>query len=66
MTLRKTLLSAITATPALLWGLPCAAQTAAASTPSSSTPTGMWERTNLLGDIGGLRTILGELRRRLV
>jgi porin len=39
----------------LLWGLPAAAQ------PQSQTvPAGLWTRSNLLGDMGGLRTTLGD------
>src|SRR5579872_5486996 len=41
---------------ALLWVLPAAAQTAGSD--RAPTPTGLWERANLLGDIGGLRPSL--------
>lgn len=43
---------------ALLWALPAAAQTAASD--QTPAPTGFWERSNLLGDIGGLRPWLGQ------
>lgn len=43
---------------ALLWALPATAQTAA-SDPTPA-PTGFWERSNLLGDIGGMRPWLGH------
>ena len=43
--------------PLLLLGLPAAAQTQ----PQPQTiPTGLWDRTNLLGNMGGLRTMLGD------
>jgi porin len=41
----------------LLWALPATAQTAPAAPPA---PTGLWERPNQLGDIGGLRPFLGQ------
>ncbi len=51
----------------LLWALPASAQTAPAApspaapspaTPSPATPDGLWQRSNLLGDIGGVRPFL--------
>lgn len=39
-----------------LWPWPAAAQTATGD--QTPTPTGLWERSNLLGDIGGLRPAL--------
>ncbi|HYL33262.1 MAG TPA: carbohydrate porin [Stellaceae bacterium] len=39
-----------------LWPLPAAAQTATGD--QTPTPAGLWERSNLLGDIGGLRPVL--------
>jgi porin len=35
-------------------------QTPGSTSPQEATPTGLWERSNLLGTIGGLRTVLGE------
>lgn len=37
-----------------------AASAEAQTAPAPDAPTGLWERSNLLGDIGGLRTILGK------
>ncbi|MEM5446076.1 carbohydrate porin [Paraburkholderia guartelaensis] len=34
--------------------------TSAASAGAAAAPTGFWERSNLLGDMGGLRTLLGD------
>ncbi len=45
---------------ALLWMLPAAAQTTATGQSSPPAPTGFWERSNLLGDMGGLRPWLGQ------
>ncbi len=42
----------------LVYALPASAQTTAADQASTPAPTGLWERTNLLGDIGGLRPTL--------
>ena len=39
------------------WGLPAAAQTQPQNQTAS---TGLWDRANLVGDMGGLRTILGD------
>jgi len=55
MPFRRCMLPVLAMAPALLWATPSAAQTA-----SSSTPTGIWDRSNLLGDMGGLRTALGN------
>jgi porin len=54
----------------LLWALPAMAQTApsnepapaepAPAEPAPAAPTGFWERANLLGDMGGLRAVLGD------
>ena len=33
---------------------------ASAGTPQADSPKGLWERSNLLGDIGGLRTLVGD------
>jgi porin len=43
----------------LLGGLPAAAQSAPAE-PQPAAPSGLWERANLLGDWGGLRTALAD------
>ncbi|MGH7001822.1 MAG: carbohydrate porin, partial [Stellaceae bacterium] len=40
------------------WVLPTAAQTAAPNQSSTPAPTGFWERSNPLGNIGGLRPAL--------
>ena len=56
MRYRRTLPCLIGGTAALLWVLPSAAQTTAAD--QAPAPTGLWERSNLLGDIGGLRPAL--------
>ena len=61
------------ATPAYAQSAPAAAATGgqnadpaanADATPAAgeapAAPTGFWERSNLLGDIGGLRTLLGD------
>ncbi|HEV2263871.1 MAG TPA: carbohydrate porin [Stellaceae bacterium] len=52
----RDLLRPAAAAGALLWALPVAAQTTAAD--QTPAPTGLWERSNLLGDIGGLRPTL--------
>ncbi|HVE20954.1 MAG TPA: carbohydrate porin [Acidocella sp.] len=57
MALRRNLLPAATIVSAFSGGLPATAQTAPQS---SSAPTNLWTRSNLLGDVGGLRTILGN------
>lgn len=44
--------------PALFWALPAAAQAIAGDQASTPAPTGLWERANLLGDVGGLRPVL--------
>ncbi len=44
----------------LLWALPAAAQTATADQPAAPAPTELWERPNLLGDMGGVRPWLGQ------
>ena len=49
----RPLLCLTAAIAALYWALPAAAQTAAND--QAPIPTGLWERPNLLGDIGGLR-----------
>ena len=51
------MLPIIAMAPSLLWAMPSAAQTASAS---ASAPAGIWTRSNLLGDMGGLRTALGN------
>ncbi len=56
MTRRKYLLPVLLGAQLLFGGLPAAAQTAAAPAPSND----IWTRGNLLGDIGGLRTGLGD------
>jgi porin len=50
---------------ASLWTLPATAQTApteqpAPAAPTPAAPTGFWDRANLLGDMGGLRTTLAN------
>src|SRR5579883_54671 len=52
----RNLLRLCGAAAALLWMQPAAAQNTPAD--QSSPPTGLWERANLLGDIGGLRPAL--------
>jgi porin len=47
----------IVAIPLLLLGLPAAAQTQPQNQTAS---TGLWDSANLLGDMGGLRTTLGD------
>ena len=56
MALRRNLLPAAVIVSALSGGFPAAAQTA----PQNPAPTNLWTRSNLLGDIGGLRTVLGN------
>ncbi|WP_175658528.1 carbohydrate porin [Burkholderia vietnamiensis] len=50
------------ATPASDQGSAKATDIDATATPvgSEAAPTGLWERSNLLGDMGGLRTLLGD------
>lgn len=70
MTSSRPLLQALLSTSALFWTLPAMAQTAApppSSPPASSPPASaqaapaddFWSRANLLGDMGGLRPLLG-------
>jgi porin len=47
----------ILAIPLFLWGLPAAAQTQPQNQPNA---TNWWARSNLLGNMGGLRTALGD------
>ena len=74
--MRRTVQCATGGAVSLLLTLPAIAQTApvdqqlpsapaeeASPTPAQSgagAPTGIWQRSNLLGDIGGLRTVLGS------
>src|SRR5579872_2979185 len=53
----RTLLCLTAGIAALFWTLPAVAQTAVDAPPAPA-PTGLWERSNLLGDIGGLRPAL--------
>jgi porin len=48
--------------PALLWWAPAHAQSEpqSQSAPASTAPTGFWTRSNLLGDMGGLRSTIGN------
>jgi porin len=58
---RKTLLAIMIAAPSLGGAFPCAAQTAPpAASPAQPAPTGLWERSNLLGDMAGLRPALTD------
>lgn len=52
----RSLLRAILSVSALLWTLPAMAQSAAPAASSDD----FWSRSNLLGDMGGLRTVLGN------
>jgi porin len=52
----RRLLPAFLSAPALFWTFPAMAQSAAPAAVSA----GLWSRTNLLGDMGGLRSILGK------
>jgi porin len=47
----------LVAVPLLLWVLPASAQT---QPQNQTAPTGFWDRSNLLGNMGGLRTTLGD------
>jgi len=56
MRYRQTLPCLTAGIAVLFWALPAAAQTATGD--QAPAPTGLWERSNLLGDIGGLRPAL--------
>ena len=43
--------------PLLFWGLPAAAQTQPQAQPA---PTGLWTRSDLLGDVGGVRPLAAD------
>ncbi len=59
MALCRRLVAMTALTPALLWGQPALAQ--AVSQPQAAPAlTGLWERSNLLGDMDGLRPALGK------
>ena len=61
MTSRRILASALLSVPGLVWALPSSAQTSAgSSSASASTNNDIWHRPHLLGDLGGLRTVLGN------
>ncbi len=57
MALRRNLLPAAIIVSAASGALPAAAQTAPQS---PAPPTNIWTRSNMLGDVGGLRTLLGN------